>query len=263
MRSIIALSAALTLASACSSTTPPADAGIVSDASPDAPLDASSDASSNVDASIRPTVRLTGTIAEGDGFEVCVYEHPEVACALSKNGGMVELTGVPASSELLVSVTKAGYVPQLRFVVTETADLVMGTPRGPFTPESMASETARVGVTFDAAKTTLVVAAYEATDAGVTPALGATFTLAPASGSGPFYLDEGNHLNPDTKGLTSQAGAWFVNLDPGEGEVVVKTSDAGRVCAARSQRSWASPKPNTLRIRNVPGYQTIAAFDCK
>lgn len=256
--SLFVRTTALSLLIGCSSsTTPPADAGVTLDAN------TPPDASSYVDSSTRPTVRLTGTIAAGEGFEVCVFEHAEVPCALSRNAGEVELAGVPAASELLVSVAKAGYVPQLRYVMTGTTDIVMGTPRGPFTPASMASETDRVSVTFDAGKTTQVVAAYEAADVGSsTPALGATFTIVPASGAGPFYLDETNHLNPDTKGLTSQAGAWFVNLDAGEGEVVVKTP-TGKACVGRAERSWPSPKPNTVKIRNVPGYQMIVSFDCK
>jgi hypothetical protein len=214
----------------------------------------------NVDAG--PPVTVTGTcleftLSDGgsvpaiSGMEVCVHEHSEIPCALTDSSGLFVLAGVPASSELLLSFEKAGYLPVLRTITSGTAPMDIGAIQYPTTV--IADLFAQVvGITIEPEKGHVLSLAFQGAPTTFVGQDGVSSAMTPASGSGPFYADETGFPDQTLTATSSRGFALFGNVDPGE--VEIEMTHPTRACTRYVQATWAGSTPTASRVPVVAGY---------
>jgi hypothetical protein len=190
--------------------------------------------------------------------EVCLREHPEVACVTTGADGSWTLRGVPTNAEVMVTLELAGRISFLRAIKTATADIMMQ----PF--ENAITLVADVpsflpNVTVDFAKGGIVffiTMPGTRFQNGFDWLRGFTVTMTPSSGQGPLYLDATHTHDP---AATSSAGGWghYVNLETGTYTLEFAVPP-GTTCS-----DWAVPmygyptdQPLKIRVPVVAGFAT-------
>jgi hypothetical protein len=179
------------------------------------------------------------------GVEVCLREPKlNVACVKTDASGKFTLTGIPPNRNLAVPVTafvsfvKAGYLsmlratalgngnqtfsPQTRLYTTADAQAV-ATALGVGLPDSKTGWLGLGAFALNPDDTKRLSAFSEGTTKQITVE-GATFSMDPARGSGPYYADASEQFSsPDaSSGSTSIAGfGYFFDVPAGKYDVAV------------------------------------------
>jgi hypothetical protein len=225
------------------------------DASVDANVDSASDggaASSNVPV---------------PGATVCVYQRPSIPCVTTGQDGTFTLNGVPAQTDIVITIQKDGYRPVLRAVETASGNMdgtgnpTVLTPTTAASPVSSApTAVPPIPATIDWQNKGQVTffAIAPLPDAGnkFGGDPGATIALTPASGSGPYFFHDDGTYVPDASSLVGAAGE-YVNLDPGN--YVATFTDSNHTCAPISFpfAEWGYPMPPTsVKFPVLAGYIT-------
>ncbi|HEX4341228.1 MAG TPA: hypothetical protein VH062_35205 [Polyangiaceae bacterium] len=207
------------------------------------------------------TIRLSGTVLVAGaipsvGASLCVADRPDIACAATNAAGQFALV-LPASKELAIMVNAPGSVPQLVPILSGTRDMrnwTFATQRVETLKERFAAIDAP-----DPDPGTTSVAVYAHTPDGKGGFERLALTLAPATGTGPFYL-ESNSAPSRSRRFTSTSGATlFANVAPGI--VQVNIAPSGVSCVPGGA-GWAAPQVNQVRAPVRAGYETRVTLRC-
>lgn len=193
-----------------------------------------------------------------EGARVCVYQNDAIPCATSAADGTFTLRGLPVMTDIAITIVKDGYRSTLRAV--ETASTNMDGTGNPTTLVSVNAPDPPVPVTVDwqnKGQLTIFAIAPLA-DAGGTYGgdPGATVSLSPMSGSGPYFLHNDGTYDLAATSFVDVPGQ-YVNLDPGTYEVTF--TDALHNCAPISTPfgEWGYPAPPlSVKFPIVAGYTT-------
>ena len=203
-------------------------------------------------------IKATGIVTDGaggpplEGMEVCIIDFPAVPCATSNATGRFVVSGIPTNTRFNMSFTKQGYYPRIFFFAAKTAD---------FQLTVFVQTTAMIQTMVQAAGQTLDpqkgIVAFQ-----VPPQFaGTTFSLSPASGTGPYYLN--SQGNVDLTLTSTPAGSQlaigsFINVAPGS-YIGTTVPPSGVVCTF----PVPSDLPNTSQIKVFPGYLTQNLPSCQ
>lgn len=203
------------------------------------------------------TVTLTGRVLDivsqnpVTDVSVCVYEHPEVPCALTANGEYT-LEDVPGHTRLFIEYTKSSYFPTIaEFETTDTDESWV------FMLASTAAielQALLLGLSVDSSTGQIVFAAFDSsTGYGQS---GVSMSLSPSSGTIMYSGDEGI---PETRSDTSSLGAGgFLNVEPG---TYTLTYDfPGGSCWPYF--GWEASGSNTVEVRVEAGIATFVSQYC-
>lgn len=193
------------------------------------------------------------------GLRVCVYRDPTIPCVMSDSAGKFTLPGLPMMSDVVVSMTKTGYLPVLLPIETGSTDMD-GSAVGPFPMTASATSSASsVPTTVDLVAKGMLVFFAIMPDNGslssVVGALGTKVSLSPMNGSGPFFQTNHNAIDPAATSVVDQNGFYF-NLDPGNYQL--SFADPHFDCAPLSTPwgfGFPSP-PSAVKFPIVAGYET-------
>lgn len=239
------------------------DAGSTGAGTTDASVDANVDA--NVDSASDGGAASSNVPVPG--ATVCVYQRPSIPCVTTGQDGTFTLNGVPAQTDIVITIQKDGYRPVLRAVETASGNMdgtgnpTVLTPTTAASPVSSApTAVPPIPATIDWQNKGQVTffAIAPLPDAGnkFGGDPGATIALTPASGSGPYFFHDDGTYVPDASSLVGAAGE-YVNLDPGN--YVATFTDSNHTCAPISFpfAEWGYPMPPTsVKFPVLAGYIT-------
>jgi len=208
-----------------------------------------------------PTVKLVGSVvtragAPLAGADVCADGHPEIPCLKSDAQGKFSLD-VPAEADVAASVVKMGYVSVLFPIATGRSDVEGVVLSLPAAGERLAMYR-RFGAKVPDA-TSGYLNAFVGTSTSPLGAPGVTVSIAPATGTGPFYLADDGSPAPGAKETSRSSVALFANLTPGT--VTVTFAGPGMRCAP-TFGGWKTAAPNAVRVPIAPGFETHVAEAC-
>jgi len=228
------------------------------------------------------SVTLSGTVVEASagnlgsetplaGAEVCVVDANQnkdasIPCVTSNSAGEYALAGLTPSTHVIATFEKTGYNTQAIAIDVAGSSASRAALRMPLTSQSETDFGADPTVTQDTTTKGLVnvVAVMPAAnpDAGTNPAApavdfatGVSFSISPAGGDGPFYIDASEHFVSGATATAGGWGAWFLNLNPGE--VVITATHPTLDCNAVAGNGYGWPEPDgTLRVPVLKGILT-------
>jgi hypothetical protein len=201
------------------------------------------------------TVLVDGTIPSA-GASICVDGRADIACVSTDAAGRYDVV-LPASQELAITVNAAGSVPQLVPIRTGTADMgrwMLATQR----VETLKARFASIDAD-DPGPQTTSVAVYARTAGGTAGFERIEFTLAPATGTGPFYFESDGAPSRSRRSTSVRGSALFANVAPGT--VQLNVAPAGVTCVPGSA-GWAAPQVNQVRAPVRPGHETRVTLSC-
>ncbi len=211
---------------------------------------------------------VAATMIEGPvipGVKVCVYEHPEVPCVTSDDGGAFSIGGVPMHSETGLTFVKEGYRSSLHPVATEDADIAMPDwAGGVLLRDEAAAGLFRGRAPFDPSRGAVTLSTVQpgARFYGLFDwVLGVGVSVSPAGGTGPIYLDTAEQPLASATETSGGIVIW-ADLDPG---MYVATFDAAQgSCSSLPNDSVSTPAiygypgtaPNAVRFPVATGFTT-------
>ncbi|MFO0747131.1 MAG: hypothetical protein U1F43_15930 [Myxococcota bacterium] len=178
------------------------------------------------------TLTYTGTMVNAldssplAGVEICIVSPTGIPCVTTGADGKYTLAGLPASTKVQATVTKADFYPVFASFKTRTTDFTIDAVLLRIDLVKLAFTAA--GIDLDESKGAILVRAYDPA-LGLTSAVeGISGEVSPAdSGDGPVYNSADSIPGDATS--TSTSGTWaVVNLDAGTYQV--KSSGDGRTC---------------------------------
>jgi hypothetical protein len=192
-----------------------------------------------------------------EGVNVCVHDDPTIPCVTSASDGTFTLTGLPVRSNVEVTLEKAGYASVLIPIATASTD--MDGRSNPIPMMDGDGGAPPIGTSVDWANTGQVqvfVLGQDPTSGVYRGEPGASLSLAPQGGQGPFYLDDGRHI---VEGATTfvDAYAWYFNLAAGTYTLTFDDSHSDCESIAFPFGGWGYPGPmgsHSLTFPIVPGY---------
>jgi hypothetical protein len=183
-----------------------------------------------------------------------VDAHPEIDCTTTDSEGHFTLSDLPRDTELVLVLGKDGYNPSLKPIETSAIDMLGIKPIVMGTRAALASQVASLGVDVDLENS----GNFDFFAVGLAPGKtsdivlldGATATLSPKRGDGPFYRGKDNVLDPTLEATTSAGGNFFFNVPPGDYEVHF-TAPPGYTCAGISYPfgGWGFPVADAPAVR--------------
>jgi hypothetical protein len=191
------------------------------------------------------------------GVKVCVHDMPEIACATTDAKGEFELLGLPALTNIVLTLDKEGFVPASKSIQTASTDMnvngssilmfgatTLQAPDGfEQVPNTGSVDFFAIGPT-DADPNTFVILS----DVGV--------ALSPSRGERPFFSDARGVYDPTAKSTVGGFG-FFLNLPPGE--YTLTFTDEKHDCAPVSApiAGFGIPVPPTsVKFTVLAGYLT-------
>lgn len=194
---------------------------------------------------------VSGTVVEAAGSaalagaRVCLLDAPATACATTDAKGAYQLS-LPSWTtdlDLAVSVTAAGHLG-FTGLTHQTTNGVVWFGDIPLMDDAAATAMlkAQAGFEYPAPGKAFVLFSVFRASGGA--ALGATATLAPASGRGPVYAQPSGTLDPALAATTTNGYLLFGDVTPGKLSITV----AGVACTPRALGvgAWADPTPSTV-----------------
>ncbi len=211
--------------------------------------DAGSDAGTTaVSGTIVALVDLTTPVA---GLQVCVYGDSSIPCVQTDSSGAYTITGVPADQEILLEYTKATYFPSLVTVKTRTSPIDIGEFPAPTEQEANVFA-AIVGITIDKTKAQVLATAVQpGSTGGFIGQDGVTVSLAPQSGTGPYFTNSSNLPDTSLTSTSTSGLGLFANVNPGDPEITFIRP--GKSCTPHDM-AWPGTAANSVRIKTVAGY---------
>ena len=160
-----------------------------------------------------------------EGLEVCVYQDASIPCVMTDSTGRFTIGGLPAMSDIVISLKKTGYRPTLLAIETGSTDMD-GSAAGPYPIPSMGGSPWSSPVAVDLSTKGMAVffAIGQGAVGGLSDAVGTMVNLSPAGGDGPYFIDDNGALDPSATSVVAQNGSLF---QPGPGNVptVVRRSE--------------------------------------
>ena len=233
---------------------------------PSAPTDAESDVAV-ADASSAPTDAESDGSAAADGgamplegVEVCVYQNASIPCVMTDSMGKFTIGGLPAMSDVAISLKKDGYRSILLAIETGSTDMD-GSAAGAYPIPRMGASPSSSPVPVDMmTKGSVVFVALGPGGGGGVASLGGAVgtmvSLAPAGGDGPYFINDKGALDPSATSVLAQNGLYF-NLDAGTYQMTF--NDPNHDCASLSipfGLGFSTSLPNSVKFPIVAGYQT-------
>jgi hypothetical protein len=150
------------------------------------------------------------------GVKVCVHERPDIVCATTDAKGAFALVGLPALTNVVLTLDKDGYVPASKSIQTASTDMnvngnsilmfgatTLKAPGGVEpVPDTGSVDFFAIGPSDDNPDNFVILS-----DVGV--------ELIPPRGAGPFFSDARGVYDRDAKKSVGGFG-FFSNLPPGE-----------------------------------------------
>jgi hypothetical protein len=204
-----------------------------------------------------------------EGVKVCAYQNPSIPCVMTDSNGHFQLGGLPPRTNVPVSLEKAGYLSELLAVGTPST----GTDNSGF-PTFLSPVVPMYpnipGATVDSQNkgAIAVFAVAPARDAaagqGFAGDQGATITISPDSGIGPYFADRNNLFVTGATTYADFLSAYF-NLDPGTYTVTVTDPINDCEAIAFPYASDGYPVPNGMHEIQLPvaaGFTTLGGVLC-
>lgn len=181
------------------------------------------------------------------GVTVCVVDatgkkSTTIPCATTNAKGEYSFTGLARKQTLIILFEKAGYATQIIAADIGTADANRSPLRLALTAAADAGVDAGAGfaswdpaLVIDPAKGSLNAFAVQPGPGnqaapGYDFTTGVSFTITPAAGAGPYYIDPTENWVSGATKTVGGWGAWFQNLTPGT--YTVKATSATLSCTA-------------------------------
>jgi hypothetical protein len=211
-----------------------------------------------------PTVGFSSTLVDVAGgapiagAAVCVYQHPELACATSDAQGAFTAR-IPANARTGILIDKSGYASVLIPVPTSTSDWSGSTIRLPTFTSTQTFYSAAGATYLDAGKGFLgvfITLGNTQTGYGNT-----TVSLVPASGTGPYYAGTSGTYDSGLTATSAYGFARFAALAPATLEVAPHCG-AGTTEAVAWGWPDASGSTETIDVPIAAGYETHVGFGC-
>lgn len=153
-------------------------------------------------------------LAPLEGVQICIFEDSSIPCAMSDENGRYAVRA-NKNTDVIVEYELAGYMTKLRHIrlAAEDRDLSI------FNMESDARVTELLGQAGVTRVPGTCIAAVQVSGQRD----GATATLVPGGGDGPFYTTTNEDIDPQLTGTTADGlgVAVFVNVPPGDYSMVV------------------------------------------
>ena len=191
------------------------------------------------------------------GVQVCVYQDSTIPCVTTQTDGTFSLPGLPIRTDLILSLTKSGY--QSALVPIETASTDMDERSNPIPLYVTGSPD--LGFPIDL-QTKGEIVAFAVSVSGpnmniFTPTLGTQFSLSPASGNGPYFLDN----NVFDFSATSFVGARALYYNVAPGTYMLTFANPGYDCEPISYPfgdfGWPVTTPtHSVKLVVAAGYST-------
>jgi hypothetical protein len=221
-----------------------------------------------------PTITESGIVTDLTSMkpvanlQICLFS-PMLSpqpCATTAADGSYSLAGVPASTQIALSLNGGAYYPTLYLKTSGTTNEstdVLAISSGTITLLM-----AVVNVQPDDTKGQIAFIALDGNpppDGGTGPShvAGISVTMSPSSGTGPFYLDANSIPQPaSTQPTTSAKGVGaYLNVDPGVVELTY-SPPAGVTCGTPIT-GWPGSTPSSIKTLVAAGYGTAAIMTCK
>jgi hypothetical protein len=198
-----------------------------------------------------------------EGVEVCLIESVDLPCVYTDETGVFELQGVPKNSELLLTFTKEGYLPQLVTVKTGTESLVSLITTQPLMVEKnrIDEELDALGVVLDESKGHIKFAAvYTSLTTGVSGRV--SVSIDPPAGERPSFFDTDIQAVPDATAFSEGViVALFGNLEEGEYVISWEVEEPENIyCESLAaayglfMRGLPTEQPNTVLVTVRAGF---------
>jgi hypothetical protein len=191
------------------------------------------------------------------GAQVCVYDDATIPCVTTDANGSFVLAGLPPRTNLSVAVTKTGYSPILKPIRTGSAP--MDGSSNPIRMTLTSDPQPPIGVPVSWSTTgQLAFFALGPSDAGGLAAdIGASVTLAPSGGNGPFYVTSDGYF--DTSATATEGGGigYYYNVPPGNYTLTFMdpVNNCAPIDALFSGYGFPDP-PTSVQFPIVAGYTT-------
>jgi hypothetical protein len=182
------------------------------------------------------------------GVEVSIDGNAAVTCATSDTAGCYKLDDVP-DVDSLIKHAHASYYPQYvsygQGQPTRTYDTWL------LTPAQMSTMLGQL----EPGKGVILLTSTSGTDG----AEGTSFSVSPAAGEGPYYLDVLGVLDKSLTATTKAGHAFVVNVDPGVYRVIYNSN---RSSCTRHQ-AWEVTPGSKLKVKVVADSATVATVLCQ
>jgi hypothetical protein len=188
-----------------------------------------------------------------EGLQVCVYQSASIPCVMTDSTGKFTIGGLPAMSDIVISLKKAGYRPTLLAIETGSTNMD-GSAAGPYPISRLVGSPSSSPVAVDLS--TKGAAVFFAIGPALVGALGTMVSLSPTGGDGPYFVDDAGALDPSATSVLTKSGIYF-NLDPGTYQMTFDEPDHD--CASLSIPfgfGFSTSLPNSVKFPIVAGYQT-------
>jgi hypothetical protein len=182
------------------------------------------------------------------GVKVCVYQHPEIACVTSAADGTFTLEGLAPLTNLILTFDKTGYAKASKSIQTASTDMQITTPIDMFAEGSI--DKTVDGGALDSTKGsvfffTIGPVPGSADQNAFQGLAGATVTIAPVKGSGPFYIGKNGKTIDKALTQTLSGTGYFYNLDPGDYTLTFDDSAVDCEPISLGASAWGIPVPAT------------------
>jgi hypothetical protein len=183
------------------------------------------------------------------GASVCVIEPAGGPCVTSGADGSFTATGIPENTRMLVEITAPMYQPAYATVTSGTTDVSFNYLLAKRSTVSLLGFA--IGQTINAMRGQIFV------QTGVADVV---VTLAPASGTGPFYASAAGVPSMGLSATTSSGAAVFANVEPGD--YVVTFAHPTLTCVATGF-AWAGTAAETTDVRVAADHISSTVVDCR
>jgi hypothetical protein len=223
----------------------PADGGPADAAAPDAAL---ADGGTATTSTAKPVA----------GAQVCIYGDSST-CVMTGDDGVFRMQNLPPYTNIVLSIQKSGYWPALRAIQTaktdmDGTDLAIGLT-STATPISPPGE--HVDLVTKGLVTVFSIGPLpDGGSSGFGADFGASLTLSPDAGDGPFFPRDNGTWDPDASSLVGTA-ADYLNVPAGTYEVTIHDSlhDCAPITFPFGRYGFPSG-PTTVKFPVVAGYVT-------
>jgi hypothetical protein len=222
------------------------------------------DLAGNVDLANTPTINVSGTIVDlHDGKPIAgatACQWPTLApCSTAQNDGAYSLALPANAAQTGVLYSAAGHFTSLAQYNTGALDIhadaydLLRLSDG-----SLLS--APVGQTIQAGGAILGVSFARADK---TPVAGASITIAPTSGAGPFYYGMSGMPDKNATSTSSNGAAYALNMNAGDVQVTASAPNGLYCTIAMPGQGWVGSKPEIAKVTLLADTITFIAFRCQ